>query len=118
MRTLDARPPEKRRRVAQETMEIYAPLANRLGIWQIKWQLEDLAFRQLEPAAYKEIAGRLAGRRVQREAFIERAIATLDEELKGVGIQAELNGRPKHIYSIYRKMKARAVDMNQLHDLL
>jgi guanosine-3',5'-bis(diphosphate) 3'-pyrophosphohydrolase len=118
MRTLDARPPEKRRRVAQETMEIYAPLANRLGIWQIKWQLEDLAFRHLEPAIYKEIAGKLASRRVARERYITRVIAVLEEELKKAGIQAEISGRPKHIYSIYRKMRARQADITQIFDLL
>ncbi len=118
MRTLDARPVEKRRAVARETMDIYAPLANRLGIWQIKWQLEDLSFRQLEPATYKEIAGKLASRRVQRERLIERAIEVLRAELPRAGVQAEISGRPKHIYSIYRKMKARATDVSQLYDLL
>ena len=118
MRTLDARPPDKRRAVARETMEIYAPLANRLGIWQIKWQLEDLSFRQLEPAIYKEIAGKLAGRRVARERLIERAITALSEELSRHGVTAEISGRPKHIYSIYRKMKVRAADISQLYDLL
>ena len=118
MRTLDARPPEKRRGVARETMEIYAPLANRLGIWQIKWQLEDLSFRQLEPTIYKEIAGKLAGRRVARERLIERAIASLGDELARHGVKAEISGRPKHIYSIYRKMKARSAEVSQLYDLL
>ena len=118
MRTLDARPPEKRRRVAQETMDIYAPLANRLGIWQIKWQLEDLSFRHLEPATYKEIAGKLAGRRVARERYIQRVIAHLDQELRRAGITAEISGRPKHIYSIYRKMRARSAEISQIFDLL
>ncbi|MBA2449320.1 MAG: bifunctional (p)ppGpp synthetase/guanosine-3',5'-bis(diphosphate) 3'-pyrophosphohydrolase [Chloroflexi bacterium] len=118
MRTLDARPPEKRRRVAQETMDIYAPLANRLGIWQIKWQLEDLSFRHLEPETYKEIAGKLASRRVARESYIARVIHVLEEELQRAGIKAEISGRPKHIYSIYRKMKARSADISQIYDLL
>ena len=118
MRTLDARPPEKRRRVAEETMEIYAPLANRLGIWQIKWQLEDLAFRHLEPGTYKEIASKLASRRGARERYITRAISILEEELRRAGIKAEISGRPKHIYSIYRKMKARSADIAQIYDLL
>ena len=118
MRTLDARPPEKRRRVAQETMEIYAPLANRLGIGQIKWQLEDLAFRHLEPDTYKDIARKLAARRVQREKFIAEAIDTLRAELDKAGIDADITGRPKHIYSIYRKMKARSADISQIYDLL
>jgi GTP diphosphokinase / guanosine-3',5'-bis(diphosphate) 3'-diphosphatase len=118
MRTLDARPPEKRRRVAQETMEIYAPLANRLGIGQIKWQLEDLAFRHLEPETYKGIAKQLGDRRVQREQFIADAIASLRAELEKHGIEADITGRPKHIFSIYRKMKARSADISQIYDLL
>ncbi|MCC6175317.1 MAG: bifunctional (p)ppGpp synthetase/guanosine-3',5'-bis(diphosphate) 3'-pyrophosphohydrolase [Chloroflexi bacterium] len=118
MRTLDARPPEKRRRVAQETMEIYAPLANRLGIGQIKWQLEDLAFRHLEPTIYKDIARQLAGRRVQREQYIASVVELLDADLKRVGIKAEITGRPKHIYSIYRKMRARSAEISQIYDLL
>ena len=118
MRTLDARPIEKRKRVAQETMDIYAPLAARLGIGQIKWQLEDLAFRHLEPAIYKEIAGQLSNRRAEREAYIERVIARLREELEVVGIHADITGRPKHIYSIYRKMRARQAEFSQIYDLL
>jgi GTP pyrophosphokinase len=118
MRTLDARPPEKRRRVAQETMDIYAPLAARLGIGQIKWQLEDLAFRHLEPAIYKDIARQLSHRRVARERYITQVIATLDAELKKIGITADITGRPKHIFSIYRKMRARQADISQIYDLL
>ncbi|HEY8477097.1 MAG TPA: bifunctional (p)ppGpp synthetase/guanosine-3',5'-bis(diphosphate) 3'-pyrophosphohydrolase, partial [Chloroflexota bacterium] len=118
MRTLDYLPPEKRRRIAQETLEIYAPLASRLGIWQIKWQLEDLAFRHLEPAKYREIASKLAVRRVARERYIEQVCAILREHLAKAGIQAEVTGRPKHIYSIYRKMQRRGVDINQIYDLL
>jgi len=118
MRTLDARPPEKRKRVAQETMDIYAPLANRLGIGQIKWQLEDLAFRQLEPGVYKDIARQLASRRVQREAAIAEVIGILEADLDKAGIEAEITGRPKHIYSIYRKMRARHAEINQIYDLL
>jgi GTP pyrophosphokinase len=118
MRTLDARPPEKRKRVAQETMDIYAPLAARLGIGQIKWQLEDLSFRHLEPSIYKEIAGQLSNRRAEREAYIERVITRLHEELEAVGIRADITGRPKHIYSIYRKMRARQADISQIYDLL
>jgi GTP pyrophosphokinase len=118
MRTLDARPPEKRRRVAQETMDIYAPLANRLGIGQIKWQLEDMAFRQLEPGIYKDIARQLADRRVVREAAIAEVIQILQDDLAKVGIEAEITGRPKHIYSIYRKMRARHAELSQIYDLL
>jgi GTP pyrophosphokinase len=118
MRTLQHLPPERQRRVAQETLEIYAPLASRLGIWQIKWELEDLAFRYLEPEKYREIARLLATRRVTRERYIAQAIAILDAELKRAGIQAEISGRPKHIYSIYQKMQRRGVDFNQVYDLL
>src|SRR5262245_56758239 len=110
MRTLDFMPPEKQRRIAQETMEIYAPLASRLGIWQIKWELEDLAFRHLEPVAYKDIARKLASRRTQRERYIAQVIGQLAEVLKRHGVEAEIAGRPKHIYSIWRKMQIRGVD--------
>ncbi len=99
-------------------MEIYAPLANRLGIWQIKWQLEDLSFRHLEPATYKEIARKLAGRRAARERYIAKVIGVLKEELARADIKADITGRPKHIYSIYRKMKARQADISQIYDLL
>jgi len=118
MRTLDARPVEKRRRVSQETMDIYAPLAARLGIGQIKWQLEDLAFRHLEPAIYKDIARQLSQRRVARESIVAQVIETLEAEFARVGIKAEITGRPKHIFSIYRKMRARQAELSQIYDLL
>jgi guanosine-3',5'-bis(diphosphate) 3'-pyrophosphohydrolase len=118
MRTLDARPPEKRVRVAQETMDIYAPLAARLGIGQIKWQLEDLSFRHLEPAIYKDIARQLSDRRVVRERYIAQVIEALIAELQKIGIKADITGRPKHIFSIYRKMRARQADISQIYDLL
>jgi GTP diphosphokinase / guanosine-3',5'-bis(diphosphate) 3'-diphosphatase len=118
MRTLQFRPPAKRRRVAQETMEIYAPLANRLGIWELKWQLEDLSFRHLEPEKYHEIADKVASRRVAREKYIQRVIEVLRSDLEKHGIQADLSGRPKHIYSIYRKMQRRGVDIDQIYDQL
>src|SRR5437588_5136916 len=118
MKTLNFRPPAKRRRVAQETMEIYAPLANRLGIWELKWQLEDLAFRHLEPEKYHEIADKVASRRVQREKYIQRVIEVLRVDFEKHGIHADLSGRPKHIYSIYRKMQRRGVDVDQIYDQL
>jgi GTP pyrophosphokinase len=118
MKTLQYRPPAKRRRVAQETMDIYAPLANRLGIWELKWQLEDLSFRYLEPEKYHEIADKVASRRVAREKYIQRTIEVLRSELEQHGIQADLSGRPKHIYSIYRKMQRRGVDVDQIYDQL
>src|SRR5512140_919086 len=104
MRTLNAFPPAKRRRIAQETLDIFAPLANRLGIWQIKWELEDLGFRYTNPDKYKEIAEQLAVRRESRENEIEQIIKSITRLLGDVNIKAEISGRPKHIYSIYRKM--------------
>src|SRR5579864_8352046 len=118
MKTLQYRPRVKQRRVAQETMDIYAPLANRLGIWELKWQLEDLSFRYLEPEKYHEIADKVASRRTVREKYIQRVIEALRGELEKHGIQADLSGRPKHIYSIYRKMQRRGVDIDQIYDQL
>jgi guanosine-3',5'-bis(diphosphate) 3'-pyrophosphohydrolase len=118
MRTLDYMPLVKRRRIATETMEIYAPLASRLGIWQVKWELEDLAFRHLEPEAYKEIAKKLASRRVQRERYIAQVREQLRDVLAKQHIEAEISGRPKHIYSIWRKMQVRGVDFQNIYDLL
>lgn len=117
MKTLGFLPPEKRRRIAQETMDIYAPLANRLGIWQLKWQLEDLSFRYLNPEKYKEIAASLKGTRTARERQISRVVAILQEELGKAGVQAEILGRPKHLYSIFRKMERRQTDISQIFDL-
>jgi len=118
MSTLIYLPVSRRRQIAQETMEIYAPLASRMGIWQIKWQLEDMAFRHLEPQKYREIAAMLAGRRVAREKYIASAIEILEREFEKAGIKADISGRPKHIYSIYRKMQNRGVDFSQIYDLL
>jgi guanosine-3',5'-bis(diphosphate) 3'-pyrophosphohydrolase len=121
MYTLDALPPEKRRSIAQETLEIYAPLAHRLGIWELKWQLEDLAFRYLEPAKYRRIARLIAARRTQREELVGRIIQVLDGEFDRVGLKADVSGRPKHIYSIYQKMEKYSVlgrDFDDIHDLI
>jgi len=118
MRTLGPLRPDKQRRIAQETMEIYAPLANRLGIWEIKWQLEDLSFRYLEPEAYKAIAKSVQQRRVERERYIIQAVETFKSELSAAGITAEVYGRPKHLYSIYHKMHDRGTEFNQIYDLL
>jgi len=117
LRTLRHLDPERQRRIAAETLDIYAPLANRLGIWQIKWELEDLALRYLEPAAYQELAGLLDEKRVGREAYIGEVIELLNAELDTAGIQAKLSGRPKHIYSIYRKMQHKQVDFAQIFDM-
>ncbi len=103
--------------VARESLDLYAPLANRLGVWQVKWELEDLSFRFLEPDTYKRIAKMLDGRRVEREAFIEQSIARLRGELEAVGVKAEIYGRPKHIYSIYGKMRAKRLDFSQVYDI-
>ena len=121
MRTLDALSPEMRRSIAQETLEIYAPLTHRLGIWELKWQLEDLSFRYLAPERYHQIAKLVAARRAQRESFIAQVIQILEEEFKEVGLRAEISGRPKHIYSIYQKMERYAAQdkhFDDIHDLL
>lgn len=107
----------RRQAVAQATMEIYAPLANRLGVWQIKWELEDLAFRHLDPLAYRQIATYLDERRVDREAFIHEVIERLLQALEGTGIEARISGRPKHLYSIWRKMQRKRVDIDGIFDL-
>ena len=110
-------PDDARVDVARESLDIYAPLANRLGVWQLKWELEDLSFRFLEPDTYKRIAKMLDERRVEREGFIERAIERLRNEIAAVGIQAEVYGRPKHIYSIYNKMRKKHLDFSEVYDI-
>lgn len=117
MRTLDAVRPEKQKRVASETIEIFSPLANRLGVWQIKWELEDLAFRYLEPEIYKSIAKKLAERRVDRQSFIDGFIGDLSKQLNEQGINAEIGGRAKHIYSIWNKMQKKGLEFEQLFDV-
>ncbi|VAW98486.1 Inactive (p)ppGpp 3'-pyrophosphohydrolase domain / GTP pyrophosphokinase, (p)ppGpp synthetase I [hydrothermal vent metagenome] len=117
MRTLKFLPADKQRRIAQETIDIYAPLANRLGIWQIKWELEDLSLRYLEPFDYKQIASSLDERRVDRERYIENIVKVVSNELNNVGIQALVTGRPKHIYSIWRKMKKKGISFHNLYDV-
>ena len=102
---------------ASETMDLYAPLANRLGVWQLKWELEDLSFRFLEPIQYKRIAKMLEEKRLERESFVVSAIARLKAELKAVGVDADVSGRPKHIYSIWKKMKGKDVDFEELYDV-
>ena len=121
MRTLWAFEAQKQRRIARETMEIFAPLANRLGVWQIKWELEDLAFRYLEPDRYREIAELLASKRVVRETQVDEAMQILREHLESHGIHADITGRAKHIYSIYQKMQryaAQSKSFDQIYDLL
>ncbi|UOD49607.1 RelA/SpoT family protein [Orrella daihaiensis] len=102
---------------AQETLDLYAPLANRLGIWQVKWEMEDLAFRFQQPEKYKEIAKALEEKRIERESFIDQTLADLKALLEDAGIEASVSGRPKHIFSIWNKMNRKAVDISRLYDL-
>lgn len=118
IRTLDGLEAGRQRRIAQETLEIYAPLAHRMGIWQIKWELEDKAFRYFYPERYTEISRQLQMRREARERIVQRVIARLREELEKEGIEAEITGRPKHIYSIYKKMERKGVLLDQIYDQL
>jgi RelA/SpoT family (p)ppGpp synthetase len=117
MRTLGSLPAERRVRIARETLEIFAPLANRLGIWRVKWELEDLGLRYYDPEAYQEIAGLIAERRESRERYVQRVVAELQTRLRLEGIEAEVEGRSKHIYSIYRKMKRKGVEFGQIYDV-
>ena len=117
MRTLGAFPEAKRRRIAQETLDIFAPLANRLGIWQMKWELEDLGFRYTNPEKYKEIAEQLAERRDSREAEIQQISNDINKILAASGIKAEITGRSKHIYSIYHKMMEKGKSFDLVRDV-
>ena len=121
MRTLSGLPREKQCEIARETLEIYAPLAHRLGIWELKWQLEDLSFRFLEPERYRQIANLIAARRIERESFIAQVNSILRQEFDRAGLGAEMSGRPKHIYSVYQKTEkysAIGKDFDDIHDLL
>ena len=117
MRAAVQAPPEQRRELAQLTADIHAPLANRLGIWQLKWELEDLAFRYSQPDTYRRIAKLLDERREDRERFIAVAMGTLRRALGEVGIEADIAGRPKHIYSIWKKMQRKDGDFSTLYDI-
>ncbi len=117
LRSVKNAPEDVRRQVAYETREIYAPLANKLGVWQLKWELEDLAFRFLEPDTYMRIAGWLKERRTDREAYIRRVIDSLQSALAEQGVEADIEGRPKHIYSIWRKMRRKQVDFEHVFDV-
>lgn len=110
-------PLEKQTMLAKEAMNIYAPLANRLGVWHLKWELEDLAFRYLEAERYKDIARRLNQRRDERKRKITWAVDQLEKVIQQRGIRAQVSGRPKHIYSIYRKMERKKVDFDHIHDI-
>lgn len=117
MRTLGSLEEEKRKQIARETLEIFAPLANRLGIWKIKSELEDLAFRYLDPEKYHEITTLLNERGADRDRYIETVIVQVQQELEKAGIKAEVSGRPKHVYGIYRKMQRKGVDFEQIYDV-
>ena len=103
--------------VARETLNVFAPLANRLGIWQVKWEMEDLAFRFLEPETYKQVARLLDEKRIEREDYVEQLRARLEADLRSQGIVAQVHGRPKHIYSIVRKMRGKSLDFEQVFDV-
>ena len=117
LRFLARSPDALRRSYAQETLDIFAPLANRLGIWQLKWELEDYAFRYLEPELYRKIASMLDEKRNEREGYIGAALAALCAELRSAGLPAEVQGRPKHIYSIYSKMRGKSLDFSEVYDV-
>lgn len=117
MRTLGYLSPKRQKEVARETMDIFAPLANRLGIWRMKWELEDLAFRYLNPKQYREIAARIDERRADRDADLKKVIADLTRKLEEEGIKAKVTGRPKHIYSIYRKMQRKGLSFDEIYDI-
>ena len=103
--------------LARESLEVFAPLANRLGIWQVKWELEDLAFRFQEPDTYKQVARLLDEKRIEREAYVESLRASLESQLKDQGIPAQVQGRPKHIYSIVKKMRGKSLDFEHVFDV-
>jgi len=117
LRAARAEPRDVQQRLARETREVYAPLASRLGIWQLKWELEDLAFRYLEPDDYKMVAGKLNERRADRERYIAAIIKELTSMLADAGIEAEITGRPKHIYSIWKKMQRKQLGFEELFDV-
>ncbi len=117
MRTLRHLSIHKQKEIARETLEIYAPLAHRLGIYKVKWELEDLAFRYLNTKDYYNLVEKLAKKRKEREEFISEAISILNQQLGDAGIDAEITGRPKHLYSIYTKMKEQGKDFNEIYDL-
>ncbi len=117
LRTLKNLPEEIRRKIAQETLDVYAPIAHRLGIWRIKWELEDLAFKYLHPELYRQILKKVRETREMRESYVKMVINELSELLSKNGIKADVEGRPKHIYSIYRKILRKGVTIDEIYDL-
>ncbi|WP_104372586.1 RelA/SpoT family protein [Desulfocucumis palustris] len=118
MRTLVYQPEHKQQEISRETLEIYAPLANRLGIYKLKWELEDLSFRFMNRRAYYDLAEKIAKTRFKREEYIRGAIKVLAEKLKSMGIEADIQGRPKHLYSIYQKMQKKQKDLSEIYDVM
>ena len=104
--------------ISKETLEVYAPIAHRLGIWRIMSRLEDLAFKHLYPAEYRDIAGLLAEKLTEREAYVDKMVATIEKELKRYGIEASVHGRTKHIYSIYQKIHQKGTPFEEIRDLI
>jgi len=117
MRTIDFLNPEKRKRIAKETLEIYAPLAHRFGLGKLKWELEDLAFKELNKQAYKDIKKKISNKRPEREKYIEKFSVPIVQKLKEYKFKFEISGRPKHLYSIYRKMVKRNKPFEEIYDL-
>jgi guanosine-3',5'-bis(diphosphate) 3'-pyrophosphohydrolase len=116
MRTLQSLPPAKQQTIARETIEIYAPIAHRLGIWRMKWDLEDLALRYLDPGSYRDISERVSKKRGEREAAVQNVLDELKGQFEAIGLHAEINGRPKHFYSIHKKMQ-KGHDFSTIYDL-
>lgn len=117
LRYYTVHPGPERDETARESLDIYAPLANRLGVWEIKWEIEDLSFRFLDPDTYRQIALQIGEKRSERERFIGEAVALLKQECEAAGIRAEVYGRPKHIYSIWKKMRAKQIPLEEIYDL-
>ncbi|MFZ5646256.1 MAG: RelA/SpoT family protein [Bacillota bacterium] len=118
LRTLKYQPEKKQKEIGQETLEIYAPLAHRLGIYLLKWELEDLSFRFLHPDEYYDLAHKIAQTRNKRETYIKNAIGILKEKLRTMGVDADIHGRPKHLYSIHNKMKGQHKDLSEIFDVM
>src|SRR5450759_2549089 len=118
MRTISAHTTERRLRISRETLDIYAPLAHRLGIWEIKGELEDLAFVQLDPDNYHAVAAKVSKAAEERGSFIKNVTEILEREFERLGITAEISGRPKHIYSIHDKMERTHKDFDEIYDLI
>ena len=117
MRTIGFKSPEKQKEKAQETLDIYAPLAHRLGIYKIKWELEDICLRYLDPDSYYELVGSISQKRTERENYLEKIVAEMNTKISEMGIEAEIEGRPKHFYSIYKKMKSQHKKIDEIYDL-